>query len=202
MTRVTTELCAAEQERQKAVEQAQELLGAVPPPVLTPPPGIDTRELAHLWSSWESIRDHGEDLTLLDALDRMLPTVCAAIGAVRRSSANRLAHLDEEWRPIVTELTTWHTDAVVSEAEKPLLKQLKEAETWLKATSTDLRDSRFAPIAARSAAVWQSLRQGSEVDLGAVRLEGAGNFRKMVLDVTVDGAEASVLGASLTNLPQ
>ena len=38
------------------------------------------------------------------------------------------------------------------------------------------------------------MRRESSVDLGAIKLTGSGNQRKLVLDVTVDGSDASALG--------
>src|SRR5687768_5696276 len=70
---------------------------------------------------------------------------------------------------------------------------------WLADMSDSLRDERLAPFADASQRVWHNLRQQSNVDLGPVRLSGAGNHRRVALDVRIDGTEG---GAALGVMSQ
>ena len=56
-----------------------------------------------------------------------------------------------------------------------------------------MRNARLAPFAQTSAEVWETLRQESNVELGPITLAGAGTWRRVTLDVTVDGAPGAAL---------
>ena len=177
-----------------AVRAAHELITPVPSALSAPPAGVDAGGALALWSEWHTIGSETRPAQLAEALRRVHPQVVAALATVRQQAESGLAQLDDVWRPLRAALLTWHGHAAAVAAEKPLTRDVKAAEDWLKATADDLRDGRVAPIAARSQQVWDQLRQESGVDLSDVRLEGAGNFRKMVLDVSVDGTPGSALG--------
>ncbi|MEZ5285546.1 MAG: hypothetical protein R2712_12240 [Vicinamibacterales bacterium] len=53
---------------------------------------------------------------------------------------------------------------------------------------------RFRPIADRAKAIWQQLRQQSNVELEAVALKGTATQRAVELSVTVDGVPGAALG--------
>ncbi|ANY08161.1 hypothetical protein [Pseudonocardia sp. HH130630-07] len=78
--------------------------------------------------------------------------------------------------------------------ERGVLTDLRRAERWLKEQSGELRDERFAPIAERSLAVWESLRQQSDVALRGIRLSGSVKSGRVELAVDVNGTEARALG--------
>jgi hypothetical protein len=56
-----------------------------------------------------------------------------------------------------------------------------------------VRNARLAPFAQKSAEVWETLRQESNVELGPITLAGTGTWRRVALDVTVDGAPGAAL---------
>ena len=73
--------------------------------------------------------------------------------------------------------------------------ELKKAEKWLKEAQADIRAERFRPIADKARAVWEDLRQSSNVELVDIQLAGSATARRTVaLDVTVDGVEGAALG--------
>jgi hypothetical protein len=74
------------------------------------------------------------------------------------------------------------------------MPRIKAAEDWLKGAAADIRDQRFAPIADQAMAMWQFLRQNSNVELGRIELAGARTSRHVTLDVTVDGVRGAALG--------
>ena len=50
------------------------------------------------------------------------------------------------------------------------------------------------PLAEESGRIWETLRQESNIDLGGITLTGAGNHRRVAIDVSVDGVEGAALG--------
>jgi hypothetical protein len=91
-------------------------------------------------------------------------------------------------------VATWLASARTAARGASDLKRLKSAEAWLKKAAAGIRDDRFAPIAEKSAGIWEHLRQQSHVELGRIQLTGEGTRRRVALDVTVDGVEGAALG--------
>lgn len=177
-----------------ALRDARALITRSPGVLSGPPDGIDVGTVRTLWGQWQDTATADDPSRLVETMRRVHPLLDAALADMRAHADRALADLDEVWRPLRNALSGWHTLAVTVAEERALTRDLKAAEDWLKSTATELRDTRVAPIAARSQQVWEQLRQESGVDLSDVRLEGAGNFRRMVLDVSVDGAAGSALG--------
>jgi recombinational DNA repair ATPase RecF len=69
----------------------------------------------------------------------------------------------------------------------------KRTATWLKDHTNHLRNERLRPIADKAREVWALLRQESNVDLGAIELEGSKTRRRATVSATVDGQEAGAL---------
>jgi ABC-type lipoprotein export system ATPase subunit len=69
----------------------------------------------------------------------------------------------------------------------------KRTATWLKDHTNHLRNERLRPIADKAREVWALLRQESNVDLGAIELEGSKTRRRATVSATVDGHEAGAL---------
>jgi energy-coupling factor transporter ATP-binding protein EcfA2 len=122
----------------------------------------------------------------LAAADRARQDVAAA--------REELAGLDQVWRSKVEATTAWLADAEAVANQAGELKAVKAAEGWLKRVADDLRNERFAPIAAQAIANWQELRHESNVELRDIRLKSVGRRREAAFDVRADGAEASALG--------
>ncbi|MCP9274073.1 hypothetical protein [Mycolicibacterium arenosum] len=60
--------------------------------------------------------------------------------------------------------------------------------------ASELRNERIAPLADRARKIWSTLRQESNVDLGAIRLMGQKTTRRVVLEADVDGTDTEALG--------
>jgi hypothetical protein len=90
----------------------------------------------------------------------------------------------------------WLPGARDAQTQRARLPRLKAAEAWVKDAHETLRSQRFQPIAAEVQTNWQELRQNSSVQLGELRLDGAGtsNLRKLSLEVRIDGEDGSALG--------
>jgi hypothetical protein len=148
--------------------------------------GLPTDAL-DVWRAWAdapveagALCTHAESL----AVD-----LVAAVDALRQAAEAALSSMESAWRPVARDLAAWLVGAREVLADGESLRVLKQAETWMKAAETSLRDDRFTPIADRSQEIWALLRQESSVDLSAVRLEGTGTRRKVALNVSLDGQE-------------
>ena len=95
--------------------------------------------------------------------------------------------------PIATDIVAWAEAARSAQEGAAHLSDIKKAEDWFKATAASIRDERFTPIAEKATAMWDELKQQSNVQLGAVTLAGVGTTRKVELKVTVDGVEGAAL---------
>lgn len=193
-----TALRKTSQELAAAVTAARNLT-AHRPQVLAGPVPIAVDALVQAWSGWQEAGRTAGAAELAHALDAALGPLAAAIEEARARARADLAHRDEVWAPLARRLGAWHDAAATTAAAKPTLDRLTRALQWLTDTSDSLRDERLAPFAAASQHVWQTLRQQSNVDLGPVKLGGAGNHRHVALDVRVDGAEG---GAALGVMSQ
>ncbi|MGH4015686.1 MAG: hypothetical protein ACRDSL_17535 [Pseudonocardiaceae bacterium] len=175
------------------VADARELVAPVPPPLRHPLAGLDVSAARAAWQAWQDAGRTEQAADLAHALVQRHASAAAALAALRDSARAELAKLDDTWCPIAARLFAWHDQARQVADESGLLGELKKAEAWLKDAAAGLRDKQMAPFAEESRQVWQQLRQESSVDLGAVRLTGAGTQRKVLLDVTVDGAGSAAL---------
>jgi ABC-type lipoprotein export system ATPase subunit len=78
--------------------------------------------------------------------------------------------------------------------EEPKLAVATEALKWLQANASELRNQRIAPLADAAREIWRALRQESNVDLGAIRLEGQKTSRRVLLKADVDGSDTEAFG--------
>lgn len=144
------------------------------------------------WTACRSISDPGE--LARHALDAAVP-LADACAAVKKRAVRELEKRDERWRRLVLRLAGWAEKAQAVEANKSQLRDIKKASTWIKALATELREQRMEGFAEQSQRIWEQLRQESNIDLKAVSLKGSekATVRKLVMDVSVDGQEASAL---------
>jgi hypothetical protein len=182
-----------------AVRAATALVRPVPAAVSQPnDSGIDTADLAHVWTTWVAIppvsADDPDDLRRLGDHLALTVELADAIAAVRKSAAGELASREDRWSPVARRIAVWIEQGRDADRAKPVIKELKAAERWLKAAHDDIRNERLRPIADRAQQTWRSLRHESNVELGAIRLAGDATRRRVVLDATVDGTDGSALG--------
>lgn len=101
---------------------------------------------------------------------------------------------DDAWRPLARSLAAWTERAQDAAEAEARLRTVRQGLDWLRRQAQALRDERLAPFAERSRAIWQELRQQSNIELGALRLDGQGNRRQLRLDVAVDEVDTGGLG--------
>jgi ABC-type Mn2+/Zn2+ transport system ATPase subunit len=154
--------------------------------------GIDFARAA--WKEWHA----GATLTdlkgLADHLEKKHEAFTHAVERLKNGAAARLKKIEDRWKPLAEAIAIWLPDAKKAARGMQDLPRIKAGEDWLKDAAADIRDQRFAPIADQAMAIWQFLRQGSNVELGRIELAGARTSRRVTLDVTVDGVRGAALG--------
>ncbi|MEV4198494.1 AAA family ATPase [Micromonospora globbae] len=131
----------------------------------------------------------GEPAELAAHLTARYPAVVEAARVVRAYAEDFLRQRDTGWRQAAAELRAWMDAAARLPEREATLGRLKAARSWLKTTAADVRNERLAPFAEHSQRIWSQLRQESNVELGAMRLEGNNTRRRVVFPVSVDGAD-------------
>ncbi|MEV0359646.1 AAA family ATPase [Nocardia sp. NPDC050697] len=192
-------LAEARAELRRAAAALRSLPQPVPAELVAPGRRpVDTAAVVGAWTRWAALRfDDGadDDPALPERVRTAYTRLVDELEHVRRGTRTELERLDEVWAPLVPRLTAWLTGARLVEADAAELRTVKRAEEWLKTAAGILRDERMAPLQETARWVWQTLRQQSNVELGAVRLQGsAGTARRVLLDVTVDEVDGAALG--------
>lgn len=124
----------------------------------------------------QAILDHEAHVTALREAQPL------AVGEIQR----RGAELRKATRPVAV----WLEGARQDVSHKAHLAELKKTKAWLKATAEDMREARFAPLAAATVSNWKTLGADSSVVLSGVKLAGSKTTRKIDLQVQVDGRDA------------
>ncbi|MFE9691919.1 AAA family ATPase [Micromonospora sp. NPDC005806] len=131
----------------------------------------------------------GSPEELADHLTARYPAVLEAAAHARAYATGFLRQRDTGWQTAAGELRAWIDAARTLPEREQRLARIKAARAWLKATGAQLRNQRLAPFAAHSQRIWAQLRQESNVELGAMTLEGTNTRRRVVFPVSVDGAD-------------
>lgn len=133
------------------------------------------------------------DGDLAEHLSATLPAVVAAGSAVRREALDAIETREDTWAPIASRLASWAQMERRAAETDDTVTSLDAAKKWMTAHAADLRNQRLEPIAEEARRIWAELRQESNVDIGAISLEGSSTRRKAVLKGTVDGAPSEAL---------
>ncbi|MFR9751146.1 AAA family ATPase [Nocardia sp. 004] len=191
-------LTAAHGELDDAVRDARALADLLPRELdVDPgnPPSIDTTAVRAAWADWAALTtaDYTEDLP--DRLRGAHARLAGELALLQQSTHKELDRLDEVWTPLVARIVRWLEGAREVAAYAAELRTVKKAEDWLKSATAGLRGERMTPLETTARWVWRTLRQQSNVELGAIRLQGnAGTARRVLLDVTVDEVDGAALG--------
>jgi recombinational DNA repair ATPase RecF len=192
---------AAQRAAAGARRQALALVQA-PPPVLSEeaPLGVDPGPASAAWAKWAAAPDAGAPLTvaglraLADHLEQCMPPLTEELRSLAAAANAKQAEREDAWAPIAAAVTSWCATAEAVQDGLAPVASIKDAESWLKAATDEIRNERLAPLAKQAKSIWAMLRQESNVDLGAIRLAGSSTQRHVELDVSVDGAPGSALG--------
>ncbi|MET7904789.1 AAA family ATPase [Streptomyces sp. NPDC005355] len=147
------------------------------------------------WNAWLACRTVSDPSELAQRVHDTALTLADACAAVKDNAARELEKRDERWRQLVTRLASWTQKARAAAEGEPRLRHVKKARAWVKALAAELREKRMEGFTGHSQRIWEKLRQESDIDLQSVSLQGSekATVRKLVMDVTVDGEEASAL---------
>ncbi|MEU2424725.1 AAA family ATPase [Streptomyces sp. NPDC007851] len=147
------------------------------------------------WNDWLACRAISDPAQLVQRVHDTALTLADACAAVKDNAVRELEKRDERWRQLVTRLASWTEKARAAADAEPRLGHVKKARTWVKVLTAELREKRMEGFTGHSQRIWEKLRQESDIDLQSVSLQGSekANVRKLVMDVTVDGEEASAL---------
>ncbi|AYV28233.1 recombination protein F [Streptomyces sp. ADI95-16] len=151
--------------------------------------------LAGPWKAWTDCRQITDPAELARRAEEAATVLANTCDTVRTHAVRELEERDERWRALVIRLAAWADKARETERDKPLLSNLRKAVKWLKDLSTELREQRMERFTDATQAIWERLRQESNVDLTAVSLKGSekANVRKLVMAASVDGQDAPAL---------
>ena len=184
---LTSQATAAEEvhsEESAAVRALGELVPPTPTVLRADFGGaIDASAAEAAWERWTPPDVSAETFTALSA----------AVDELRSQALAVLRRRAEAWQPVAQDLAAWTQQARKSQDAAAKLADLKKAIEWLRKIGNEVRNARLAPFAQTSAKVWETLRQESNVELGPITLAGAGTWRRVTLDVTVDGAPGAAL---------
>ncbi|MFN0281304.1 MAG: AAA family ATPase [Kineosporiaceae bacterium] len=184
-------LAAARSTLQRAVPAAPHAVTAAAPEGL--PALADA--LTDLSTAWAELRTTSTDESRLVAeVETHHATVETAVHEVVAQATAAVAAREDAWQPLAVRVAEWLGLARRAEQAAGTVAQLKAAEKWLKTNTNELRNARLAPLADRARQIWSMLRQESNVDLGALTLEGANTRRRVELVASVDGQDAGAFG--------
>ncbi|MCF3129103.1 AAA family ATPase [Streptomyces olivochromogenes] len=195
-TDATAQIAALRQEATAASDARSELRSAARAVQdLVHTPGRIPVALTDPWGAWTACRNISDPAELARRAHESAAPLADACAAVKERAGRELEKRDERWRRLVTRLAGWAEKARTVEANRGRLRDLKKASTWIKALAAELREQRMEGFADQSQRIWEKLRQESNIDLKAVSLKGSekATVRKLVMDVSVDGQEASAL---------
>jgi recombinational DNA repair ATPase RecF len=203
--RLNQEAGAAESAERTAADARRRAAALLPPSpdvlrAATAIPGIDLDPARAAWRRWASLPDARSAAgpaglrAMADHLDQALTPLTREIRGLSALASAEVARRDDRWIPVAAEVTSWCADAARALDDMAPVTMIKAADKWLKDATDAIRNERLAPLAEQARAIWTTLRQESNVDLGAIRLVGSATQRRVELDVSVDGAPGSALG--------
>ena len=131
---------------------------------------------------------------LADHVQQTLPALQAAYTALQLEATTLIKGREDAWSPIALELAEWLRKAELANEVEPKLIVAGGALKWLHNNGVELRNQRIAPLADEARRIWSTLRQESNVELGAIRLVGQKTSRRVMLEADVDGSETEAFG--------
>jgi energy-coupling factor transporter ATP-binding protein EcfA2 len=179
--------------------EVDRLVGGLP--VLTPIPSVELGTLPRAVAAVAAARvEHHEHATLADHLDAVVDELGAAFAALRADAAAELARRQDAWVPLAERVGAYVTLAERAHAAAPRLGLVTAARDWLRANVERLRNEQFAPFAVQAQAIWDQLRQESNVDITGIHLPNpkGNNVRAVAFGTAVDGTDASGRGVLST----
>ena len=137
-------------------------------------------DLAEARSAYEAFTTLPADgqRALADHVQQTLPPLWEAYAALQQHAAALIKDREDAWSPVAFELAEWLRKAELADEAEPKLNVASEALKWLQDNAAELRNQRIEPLAEEARQIWSTLRQESNVELGAIRLVGQKTTRR------------------------
>jgi ABC-type hemin transport system ATPase subunit len=146
------------------------------------------------WERFAELLPVDDDLALVEHITTTLPDLERSYAALQQEASGLIEQRAGQWDPVAVKLADWVGKAQAAAQAETQLNLASLALKWLQANAGELRNERIAPLADQAKQIWATLRQESNVDLGAIRLEGQKTSRRVALRAAVDGAETEAFG--------
>ncbi|HEX6498996.1 MAG TPA: AAA family ATPase [Micromonosporaceae bacterium] len=160
--------------------------------------GVETDDLRVAWQHWDELVRSDRSEAVAEAAVAAFEALTAAAQPVQAAARQALERRQQAWQPVADGIRDWvHTERSSRHAAE-MHRALQKALDWLRGVGDEIRNEKLAPVAEQAMRIWNTLRQESNVDLGAIRLAGTGPNRHVDLRVNVDG----VPGAALSVMSQ
>lgn len=132
--------------------------------------------------------------SMADHVEGTLPPLQEAYSALQQEAAALITDREDAWSPVALELAEWVRKAEAANEVESKLAVASEALKWLQDNASELRNQRIEPLAEEARRIWSTLRQESNVELGAIRLVGQKTSRRVLLHADVDGSDTEAFG--------
>ncbi|MDR0489552.1 MAG: AAA family ATPase [Propionibacteriaceae bacterium] len=149
---------------------------------------LNVESLASAVQAWQEVAKHPCEVTVEDAgrvYEIFRVEAVAVVGRAQEEARSR----QNKWAEVVQHVAEWLSAYEAAENGRDTLARAKEAHEWLKTNGEKLRNSRLEPLTEESRRIWSKLKQQSNVDLGAITLEGSANRRRVDLRARVDDSD-------------
>ncbi|MFW6090630.1 MAG: AAA family ATPase [Actinomycetota bacterium] len=120
----------------------------------------------------------------------MYEGLAARLAELREAANAERQRREDRWAPLARDLATAVGTLRNADEADQRHATAKAAADWLKDHANRLRNERLRPVADLARDIWSLLRQESNVDLGAIELQGSKTRRRVVLSAEVDGEAA------------
>jgi energy-coupling factor transporter ATP-binding protein EcfA2 len=154
-----------------------------------------------------SLPDAERDHAIAAGLQSAAQRVADEVAALAMAAAAALAAKDSAWQPIAEQAGEALRLMGAADIARDRLGAVTDARAWLTSLTGTLRRERMSRFRDEATAIWNGLRQESNVSLEGIELVGANTRRQARLDLTVDGTpgpqavlsqgELAALGLSL-----
>lgn len=186
---------------ERDARQALRLLVPALPPVLAldlTAEQIHTEPARTAWQGWDNLLATADSATIAEAATATFDELTSTLAAAQSAAGQALERRRQAWQPMATRIRAWIDTQRDSQHAATMFAALQKAIDGLKKVGAKIRDDKLRPVADQATAIWNALRQDSNVHLGAIKLAGTGTNRRVDLDVQVDG----VPGAALSVMSQ
>ena len=156
----------------------------------------DLTSLSSAQQAWERFSQllTDDDVALAEHVESTLPELERSYAALREQASRLIQQRADDWASVAEKLADWMGKARAAAETAPQLKLAEDALKWLRDNAGELRNERIEPLADQARQIWAELRQESNVDLGAIRLEGQNTSRRVTLQAAVDGTQTEAFG--------